>query len=348
MFLRFFPIARQRLPHAPAALCLPLALMTGPAAGSMGIIMPIYGNTDSQFNAAEAAARRVPLIAVFNPSNGPGSSKRSSYANAVARIQAAGGQVVGYISTAYTGTALSDVKSQMDSYSSWYRVNGYFLDEMTTSTSSTPLNYYKSAKSYASGKGKFIVGNPGTSISSSYLNAAQILITYEHYSGWGGASAGSPPDRYGAIPYNVGSLGSMITQASSKGYGWIYVTNRSEPDPFGAVPSYWSAEVDAVEKINLPPLPPAIAADKFHVSKAEISPAGGIAVTFPVAARRRYAVQVSTNLVDWTTAGSAADPAVPLAITATADGSTTLTAARLPGTQGAYYRAIDLDSIPTP
>ena len=102
---------------------------------AMGIIMPIYGNTSSQFNAAEAAARRVPLIVVFNPDDGSGSSKNSSYAYAVNRIKSAGGQVVGYIATGYTGVAIADVKTHMNNYSSWYGVNGYFLDEMSNTSS---------------------------------------------------------------------------------------------------------------------------------------------------------------------------------------------------------------------
>lgn len=314
-----------------------------PEASGMGIIMPIYGNTTTQFSAAEAAARRVPLIAIFNPDNGPGTSKRTSYANAMNRIKSAGGQVIGYISTDYGNIDINDVKSQMDQYSSWYGVNGYFIDEMHYTSSK--LNYYKSANSYARGKGKFVVGNPGGSISSTYLAAAEILITFENpvSSGWGSASGGERA-RYGAIPYSASSLGSLVTQADTKGFGWIYATNRSEPDPFGLLPSYWEAEVSAVEAFNTPPLPPPLPDAQFQVTNAAPQPAGGgIAISFPAVARRRYGVQVSTDMQTWTAAVTPSGQAAE--ITPATDGVVTLQAAMMPSATAAYYRAVDLDAL---
>jgi hypothetical protein len=313
----------------------------------MGIIMPIYGNTSTQFSAAEAAARRVPLIAVFNPSDGPGTSKNTSYANWVNRIKAAGGEVTGYLATGYAGNALSNMKSQMDKYATWYGVNGYFLDEMTDASNSANRTYYKSLYDYANGKGKFIVGNPGTSTSSVYLSYARILITFENpiASGWGSAGASGDPARFGCIPYSAGSLGTIVNQAAGKGYGWVYVTNYGEPDPFGNLPTYWNQEVAAVEALNLPPLPAALPPERFFITSMTTLAAGGVTVTFPAVARRRYGLQVSTNLQTWTPAFTP-DPVPVLAeITPTADGPITLRAATIPGARSAYYRAVDLDAL---
>jgi len=314
-------------------------------APAMGIIMPIYGNTTSQFSAAESAAGRVPLIVVLNPADGPGTSKNSSYASWVNRIKSAGGQVVGYIATGYTGAAIADVKTQMNNYASWYGVNGYFLDEM--SNTSSKLSYYKSANDYAGGKGKYIVGNPGTGTPSSYLGVAQILITFENpiASGWGGASAAGDSSRYGAIPYSAGSLGSTITQAASKRFGWIYATNFGEPDPFGRLPSYWEQELQAVEALNLPPLPAALPAGQFFISSVPVPVPGGISITFPAVARRKYGLQVSTNLQTWSPASTPDATSVPAEITPTVDGPVTLRAALVAGSSRAYYRAVDLDAL---
>ena len=321
-----------------------LKIWVSPASG-MGVILPMYGNTTSQFAAAEAAARRVPLIAVFNPDNGPGGSKRASYATMVNRIKAAGGQVVGYISTDYTNVDIGDVQSQMNSYSSWYGVNGYFLDEMHYTSSK--LAYYKSANTYAKGKGKFIVGNPGSGISSTYLQAAQILITFENPvgSGWGGASGGGDSSRYGAIPYSAGNLGSLVSQGASKNYGWIYVTNHGEPDPFGNLPSYWEQELQAVEALNAPPLPAALPADKFFVSQLTPLPGGGVSITFPAVGRRRYGIQVSPDLTSWKQALTPDTVPVVSEITPAQDGPVTLRAGWPSGAGPAFYRAVDLNTL---
>jgi hypothetical protein len=313
----------------------------------MGIILPIYGNTSSQFSAAEAAARRVPLIAVFNPDDGPGTSKNSSYANWVNRIKTAGGEVTGYLATGYAGNALSDMKSQMDKYATWYGVNGYFLDEMTDASNSANRTYYKSLYDYANGKGKFIVGNPGTSTNSIYLSYARILITFENpiASGWGSAGASGDPARFGCIPYSASSLGTIVTQAAGKGYGWVYVTTYSEPDPFGNLPFYWSQEVAAVEALNIPPLPAALPPERFFITSTVTPAAGGFTVTFPAVARRRYGLQFSTNLQTWSAASTPDAVPVLAEITPTVDGPVTLRAATIPGARSVYYRAVDLDAL---
>ena len=331
--------------------CFFLSLMlwwgTGGSGPAMGIIMPIYGNISSQFSAAEAAARRVPLIAVFNPDDGPGTSKNSSYANSVNRIKAAGGEVVGYIATGYAGNTLPVMKSLMDKYHTWYGVQGYFLDEMTNVSNATNRTYYKSLYDYANGKNKFIVGNPGTGTHSVYLSYARLLITFENpiSSGWGSAGASGDPARFGCIPYSSGSLGSTVTQAAGKGFGWIYVTNYGEPDPFGRLPSYWAQEVDAVESLNIPPLPAALPPERFFITSTATPAAGGVTVTFPAVARRRYDLQVSTNLQTWSAASTPDPVPVPAEITPVSDGLVTLRATPIPGARSVYYRAVDLDAL---
>ena len=45
------------------------------SAQATGLIMPPYGNTRAQFNAAIAAARKVQTIVVLSSDDGPGSRK---------------------------------------------------------------------------------------------------------------------------------------------------------------------------------------------------------------------------------------------------------------------------------
>lgn len=239
------------------------------------------------------------------------------------------------------------MKSQMDKYHTWYGVQGYFLDEMTNVSNATNRTYYKSLYDYANGKNKFIVGNPGTGTHSVYLSYARLLITFENpiSSGWGSAGASGDPARFGCIPYSSGSLGSTVTQAAGKGFGWIYVTNYGEPDPFGRLPSYWAQEVDAVESFNIPPLPAALPPERFFITSTATPAAGGVTVTFPAVARRRYGLQVSTNLQTWSAASTPDPVPVPAEITPVSDGLVTLRATPIPGARSVYYRAVDLDAL---
>jgi hypothetical protein len=224
-------------------------ILVAPAARATGLIIPIYGNSTGQFNAAIEAAKILPVIAIINPDNGAGSRKDNFIAGKVAALKAAGAKVGGYIATGYASVPLGDIKVHADNYTKWYGVAGYFLDEMSDSTSK--LNYYKTIRNYAVSKGQAIVGNPGTAAPAGYAGVTDVIITYEDPYSRGFANyrqpswtASLPVTRMGAIVYSAGGnlLTSIIDRAISQRYGWIYVTDKNEPDPFGSLPSYFANE----------------------------------------------------------------------------------------------------------
>ncbi len=227
-----------------------ILVLSAPVAQATGLILPLYGNTTSQFTAAINAAKTVPVIAIINPDDGAGSKKDSFIAGKVSQLKSAGAKVGGYIATGYGSVSLSSVKAQMDKYTSWYGVAGFFLDEMSDSTGK--LAYYQSIKSYAAGKKQSIIGNPGTSAPSGYGNVTDVLITYEDPYSRGFMTYNQPAwtrnlplGRTGAIVYSsaAGNLTKVIDRALAQRYGWVYVTDKSEPDPFGSMASYLTAEV---------------------------------------------------------------------------------------------------------
>ncbi|MDB6075785.1 MAG: conserved hypothetical signal peptide protein, partial [Verrucomicrobiaceae bacterium] len=120
--------------HTPRSIGFAFSVLTAlgclsGTADATGLIMPIYGNTSAQFNAAVAAAQKAPMIAIINPDDGPGSTKVAGISSNVARLKSSNAKVAGYISTNYGGTSLSSVYQQIDRYVSWYSANGIFLDE---------------------------------------------------------------------------------------------------------------------------------------------------------------------------------------------------------------------------
>lgn len=219
-----------------------------------GIIMPIYGNTTSQFNAAVSAAQRVSMIAVINPDNGPGSRKVGGISSQVSRLRGAKATVAGYINTFYGGESQSSVQTQIDRYKSWYGANAIYLDEMSDRTNK--VSYYKSIYNYARGKGMTVVGNPGTFVPSSYASVADVLVTFEDpHSRWGSVkrvswAGGYSAGKFAAIVYaaSSGVMKSVVDKAVSLKYGWVFVTDGSGGNPFGRAPSYLTAEADYVKK----------------------------------------------------------------------------------------------------
>jgi hypothetical protein len=240
-----------------SGLVAAVALLASSLAQATGIIMPIYGNTSTQFNAAVSAAQKVPMIAVINPTNGPGSKKVGGISNQVSRLRGARATAAGYINTFYGGASLGNVYSQIDKYSSWYRCNGIFLDEFSDSTGK--LGYYKSIYSYAKKKGMVVVGNPGTFVPAGYAAAADVLVTYEDpmSRGWSGHRQASwtgrlPASKFGAVVYSApgSSMESIVNRAISLRYGWVFATDGGGGDPFGRAPSYLSAQADYIRAKN--------------------------------------------------------------------------------------------------
>ena len=77
------------------------------------------------------AAMYVSAVMV-NPDSGPGAQKLQEFAAVAKRSQAAGMQVLGYIPSGYGTRQIADVVSELNSYRTWYEVDGFFIDEMYT------------------------------------------------------------------------------------------------------------------------------------------------------------------------------------------------------------------------
>ena len=61
------------------------------------------------------------------------------------------------------------------------------------------------------------------------------------------------PSHYAALVYQVAdaeSMSSMLKEAIIKRIGYIYVTDGKPPNPWGRLPAYWEAEVEAVMRLQ--------------------------------------------------------------------------------------------------
>jgi len=214
-----------------------------------GVIIPLYiYPTDASWSnivSVKKANPTVPIIAVINPNSGPGISQDINYVNGIASLRAAGVVVLGYVATNYGNTSTATVEDQINSYHSWYTINGIFFDEMSTATLTEA--YYIGLNNYCMSIGYFInAGNPGTTEPTIMLGIFSVENLYESNSLPTTAIASG-----GAfIAYNVPSLPSL-DQYSSASY--IYITDKAggdEPNAYEALPSYFAQEVAALAGIQ--------------------------------------------------------------------------------------------------
>ena len=230
------------------------------SASQLGIMVPAYFTPGSKWDAMDYAASRVPLIAIMNPNNGPGTSKSSSYVTALANLHAAGGKVTGYVYSSYAARPIADVEADIDTYLAWYDVDGFFVDEMENDSDPTHIAYYASLYQYIKSKGAqySVTGNPGSNTQEAYLSTptADCLMNFENSSNnYVNFTPSSWVKKYPAtdfvhLPYGVGgtaALSNNVSLATNRNAGWIYVSDLTI---YSALPTYWTNEVNLVQSLN--------------------------------------------------------------------------------------------------
>src|SRR2546425_616684 len=231
--------------------------MSFAATSNSGIVIPLYTYpTDGSWAAslqAKNAHPNVPIIAIINPSDGPGGSSDSNYVQGVKNFQAAGIIVIGYVATGYASHGMSDLDAQISRYKNWYSVNGIFFDEMANNQGNE--NYYSTLNTYVKSLGMtYTMGNPGTTTLKSYVGTLDSIIIYE--------SAGTPSlsypasatfypsyskSNFGLLAYSVPSLDTSFETSTSTYVQWMYITNDGLSNPWDTLPSYFMNEVAALD-----------------------------------------------------------------------------------------------------
>ena len=221
------------------------------------ILIPLYSYPGVDWTAiiqAKEANPSVAMVVIINPDNGPGASQDQNYVQGVNSLRSAGVVVLGYDHTSYAARPLSDVIADINSYKSWYNINGIFFDEMSNVPGNE--NYYSSLNHYTKSIGlNLTVGNPGSSIPASYIGTLDVIVTYENQgvpdsSSLASITNGMPKNdfaviAYGADQFNASAVSNIFNYAS-----YVYVTNNTLPNPYGALTGDFSKLVALLANPN--------------------------------------------------------------------------------------------------
>ena len=248
----------------------------GSARAETGILIPAYFSPSqtAAWDQVKTAAARVKVSAIINPSNGPGTSRNASYAALVTSANNSGVIMIGYVFTSYGARSVAGVKADVDKYFSWYpEIKGIFFDEAqnTAGTGNAYINYYKDIRDYVKSKtsgNPMVIINPGGNTVEAYIKnpggptvegwTTDVICTYEsaNYPGYSPSSwhANYPMSSYFYhLPYKVpdaATMRSYLALAVQRNAGWVYFTDDDLPNPWDSLPSYWTAEVDAVAALS--------------------------------------------------------------------------------------------------
>ena len=209
-----------------------------------GIIVPLYTppSDPSWINLIndKTSHPNIPIIAIINPSNGPGASKNGQYSLGIAELRYNNIIVLGYVYTGYGSRSVFSVESDISNYKNWYNVSGIFFDEMAFTSGHE--SYYATLSSYAKSLGmNFTVGNPGIDLPLSYYGIFNIVNVYESR-GYPSSQQFStiwysnlPSKGFSIIVTGVNSLNQSFVKSIAGRVGYVYITNASDPNPFNAL-----------------------------------------------------------------------------------------------------------------
>ncbi|MCL4518814.1 MAG: spherulation-specific family 4 protein [Thaumarchaeota archaeon] len=219
------------------------------ATPTAGLLVPLYTYpTDSSWQTliqAKLANPSVPVAAIINPSNGPGSGQDSNFVQGINSLRSAGISVLGYVATGYGSVSVSSAESQINAYKQWYNVNGILFDEMNNVPGYE--SYYSTLSNYAYSLGfSWTVGNPGAPVPASYIGTVGTIIIYENaglpsLSLLSSATGGYSPSNFAFTAYAVSSLDPSYISSAESYVSWMYITDGTLPNPYGVLPSYLSS-----------------------------------------------------------------------------------------------------------
>lgn len=201
---------------------------------------------------------KVNRVLIVNPNSGPGKHANADFLSAVERVHRSGQKVYGYVPTGYGARPMRAVQQQVTDYVAWYGVDGIFVDEVSDKASLVKP-YYQPLSTFITShiKGGDVILNNGTYPDASYAeikiptSSTLQLVVFEH--DFGAFTAPSyrvpswirkhPSSMFVSIVYATNSrqLRAVLQLSASRNIGSVYVTDHLLPNPYGALPSYWSA-----------------------------------------------------------------------------------------------------------
>ncbi|DBA66414.1 TPA: hypothetical protein ACH3X2_002393 [Trebouxia sp. C0005] len=210
-----------------------------------GIIAPTYfwpgatGVPDG-WSRVILAATYVSTV-LLNPDSGPGQQQIQEFVDITRQSQAAGLKVLGYVDSSYGSRAISDVLSDIDTYSSWYQVDGFFIDDMYILVKNSSLYANESVARTQ------LIFNPGApDVPEAYLPLADTFVSFEgsatSYQSFQPAAYTNnyTASKFWHIVYDCNSnatINATLQQFTNQTAEFLYLTDLGLPNPYNNLPS---------------------------------------------------------------------------------------------------------------
>lgn len=252
------PVAMAGAAAAPAQAAQAVgarAAQGAAAAACQHTFVPAYAWSSAFWNGAIDSHPAPSVIILDITGVGAGTAPEPHFQALVDKAHAAGIKILGYSSTEYGQRPAAQVEADVRNYQAWYHANGMFLD--LTASDTGELGYYQNLAGYIHSTipQSLIWLNPGDFPAQGYMSVGDVVMVFEgSYAGYRqlqvpGWVSHYDPSRFVNVVYATSrsDLAGAVSLAGSRRAGYLFVTDLpGSPNPYGALPSYWSQEVAAV------------------------------------------------------------------------------------------------------
>lgn len=223
------------------------------SANKLRLLIPAYfypgGPGMKEWDKLLKAATQVEIIAIINPSTGPGMEPDPNYTTILNEMLKVGVLPIGYVPTHYGKRPAQQVEKDVQRWFQFYpQVQGLFLDEQASE--GKMYKYYLDIAQLARQKkpGALIVTNPGAFCDPVYLvsPAINIVCVTEH----GKDVEPRIPEeikqetlsKLAFLMYKIESrekMNQLLAGVSQQKAGYLYITDADLPNPWERLPKYW-------------------------------------------------------------------------------------------------------------
>lgn len=238
-------------PPAPV-IGLHVPLYVYPSAGTGLNIWQSYADLKKKYN--------IEMFVVMNPDNGDfGGDYVNPDLNFIAGkgiMDTAGVTVLGYVYTLFGLRDANTVKARIDTYYTIYSgVGGIMFDEMTNNSGFEA--YYQDLSDYVhtKGVGQLAVGNPGTSVQSSFTPTMDMIKIYEG-SGYPlistitSRTAHASRDKWGLTCHALTEFNSKFVISCADKVKYMFLTNKSGSNPYNIFSAYADPLASTLGTVN--------------------------------------------------------------------------------------------------
>jgi spherulation-specific family 4 protein len=231
-----------------------------PRPGTVKMAVPAYFDPPSpEWQRVIAGAPAVGMI-VFNPESGPGAATDPAYTAVIAQAQAAGITMLGYVATSYGARPEADVVADINRYYDFYTPSGIYFAEGPMENDCTPMEamYHRLSDAVRARDARAYLA-VGTRYCPTYIFFFDLMVQFAR--NWGEYQTdytpppwmpANSPQRFAHFVHSVSGADASValSRVLSNGAGWVFVTDQSEPNPWGVLPSYFNEELATMRSVE--------------------------------------------------------------------------------------------------